>query len=250
MSFICRIIIAALLCAPALLAQEQAATPPVVSVVVPVVGTVDGPNAVRWKTDVVLINNLPGEAVVSMMLPATPDQPVVVTTIAPGDRAEFTDVIGQAFGIESALSPLIVNTLGRRSITISATVYAVREEKTLSPQPIAVDYGPSYFPQRALDGLSFSDAYRTNLGLANLGEQSAEFVLALQRLPGRNVAVTHIVVPAATLVHRPVQELFPLITKGDAFSIVVETASEQTHVYASVIENATSTAKFVRGVPR
>ena len=249
MSFICRTVIAALLFAPALHGQD-AATTPVVSVVVPVVGTVDGPNNVRWKTDVVLINNLPGEAVVSMMLPATADQPVVITTIAPGDRAQFTDVIGQAFGIDTALSPLVVNTLGRRSVTIVATVYAVREEKMLSPQPITINYGPTYFPQRALDGLSFSDAYRTNLGLANLGEQPAEFVLALQRLPGRNLAVTHIVVPAATLVHRPVQELFPLITKGDDFSIVVETPSEQTHVYASVIENSTSTAKFVRGVAR
>ena len=234
----------ALLLALPLLAQEQ--DPPIATVVVPVVGSVPGPNAIDWKTDVELINDLGSEATISLMLPTAPDQPVILTTIAPGDRLRFTDVVGQAFGLDIALSPLLVQTLGRRSITVRATVYGVREGKLLPIQPIAVNYGSTYFPLRVLDGLSFSDAFRTNIGLANLGDTPAEFVMALQRLPGRNVAITRIVLPPNSNWHTAAQLVFPLITKGDDFSVVVETSAERTYVYGSVIENETSAARFIQ----
>ncbi|MGZ8796250.1 MAG: hypothetical protein ACXW2F_02810, partial [Thermoanaerobaculia bacterium] len=48
-----------------------------------------------------------------------------------------------------------------------------------------------------------------------------------------------------SLWHMSIQSAFPLITSGDNFSVVVETASPDTHVYASVIENATNSARFV-----
>jgi hypothetical protein len=226
-------------------AQEQEETV-ITSVVVPVVGSVLGPNAVIWKTDVELVNDFPSDTTVSLMLPTAPEQPVIVTTLGPGGRVRFADVVGEAFGMDAVLSPLLVKTLGRRSISIRATVYGLRDGKLIPPQPIPIDYGPSYFPQRVLDGLSFNDARRTNVGLANLGEQPAEFTLALQRLPGRNLAISRVVLPPSSLWHDAVQAMFPMITKGDDFTVVVETSSRETHVYASVIENETSSAKFVR----
>lgn len=220
--------------------------PATVSVIVPVVGAVTGPGGARWKTDVELRNDSVAEATVSLTLPTAPDQPVIVTTIAPGESINFGDVVGEAFGMESALSPLIVETLGRRSVIVRATTYAVRGTEVSAPQPIALQYGNPFAPIRVLNGLSFSEEFRTNVGLANLGDTNAEFVLALQRLAGRNVAVSRLVVPPNSLVHAALQSLFPLITSGSDFSVLVETASPNTYVYASVIENTTNAARFVQ----
>jgi len=221
--------------------------PQTVSVVVPIVGSTDGPNNVRWKTDIELRNDQRSEATVSLTLPTAPDQPSIITTIPPGDTVRFPDVVGETFGFDRVLSPLVVETLGRRSVTIRATAYGVRGTEVFRPQPIAVDYSNgSAAPLRILSGLSFSDDYRTNIGLANLGDTVATFTLALQRLAGRNVAVSHIPVGPNTLYHVAIQSLFPTITAGNDFAIVIESTSRNTYVYASVVENATNTAQFVQ----
>jgi hypothetical protein len=235
-----------LLAIVAIPAMAQSDTPPMTTVVVPVVGSVFGANSVRWKTDLELHNDGAAEATVSLVLPTAPDQPAMITTIGGGETVHFGDVVGQAFGMESALSPLLVQTLGRRSVTIRATVYGVRGAENLQPEPIAISYRSTFYPVRMLYGLSFNDDYRTNIGIANLGETPAPVTLALQRLPGRNLAVTNLVVPPNTLWHVSLQSLFPLITAGDDFSILVETVASSTYVYASVIENASSTATFVQ----
>jgi hypothetical protein len=59
-----------------------------------------------------------------------------------------------------------------------------------------------------------------------------------------------VTVPPSTLRHFSIQTAFPLITSGDHFSVVVETSNPETYVYASVIENATTTARFVDAVVR
>lgn len=237
---------ALLLGAITLQAQTADAPPPMTSVVVPVVGTVNGPMGVRWKTDVELRNDMRTEATVALTLPAAPDQPAILTSIAPGDTLRFTDVVGEAFGMDSALSPLVVSTLGRRSVSIRATAYGVRGDEIFKPQPIAVSYGSTYFPIRVLSGLSFSDDYRTNIGLANLGDQPAQISLALQRIPGRNIAVTNVVLAPNSLWHFSLNSFFPLVTDGGNFTVVVESLQPATYVYASVIENATTTATFVQ----
>lgn len=243
----------AAVCLPVHAQTEPEGRPPeIVSVVVPVVGSVEGVNEVHWKTDLELRNDTRTEAEVALILPAVPEQPAILTTIPPGQSIRFTDVVGEAFGLPSALSPLIVQTRGRRSVSIVATAYGVRGIDVSRPQPIAVNYGPSYYSLRVLHGLSFSDDFRTNVGLANLGEKVASFTLALQRLPGRNLAVTRLVISPNSLVHVSIQSLFPLITHGNDFSVVIETSQTDTYVYASVIENATNSARFIQpslGVP-
>ncbi len=221
--------------------------PPVVtSVVVPVVGSIVGANGVRWKTDVELHNDQRSDVTVALSLPTTPSQPAIITTIPANDTVRFTDVVGEAFGMELALSPLLVQTSGHRSVQIKATAYGMRGDFATPPQPIAINYGSSYFPTRVLPDLSFSNDYRTNIGLVNLGERTADFTLALQRVTGRNLAVVRITLPASALWHMAIQQVFPLITNGDHFSVVVETNVHQTYVYASVIENATSSARFIQ----
>jgi hypothetical protein len=232
-------------CCP-LLAQE-AAPPQTVSVIVPVVGNTDGPNNMRWKTDIELHNDLRTEATVSLALPTAPDQPAIITTIPPGQTVRFPDIVGQTFGFERVLSPLVVETMGRRSVTIRATAYGMRGTEIFQPQPISINYQSGVAsPLRMLNGLSFSDTYRTNIGLANLGSEPATFTLALQRLANRNVAISRIPVAPNTLYHIAIQTLFPLITAGDDFSIIVEGSSPDTYVYASVIDNETNAAHFVQ----
>ncbi len=240
-----RLSLALILLAATAAAQDLPQASTVVSTtVVPVVGSTFGVSMVRWLTDVELVNQTGFPADVAIELSSVPDAPVFFLTLGPGQAQRFTDIVGQAFGLETALSPLRVTTGGRRSVTVRATAYAVGPE-TSPLQPLAAYAGETWFPIRVLDGLAFSDELRTNIGVANLGEQDADLVLGLQRVPGRNVAVSHLRVAAGGLVHTSIQSIFPMITKGDGFSVVVETSARQTHVYASVIRNADNGATFI-----
>ncbi len=223
--------------------------PQAVSAIVPVVGLTLGANDIVWRTSLELDNSGSTQATVAVSLPAAPDQPMILLTMPPASVQRFDDVIGEAFGLERAVSPLLVQTAGRRSVTIRATAYGVRGAEVFKPEPITVSYGETYYPIRYLQGLSFSDAFRTNIGLANLSDEPATFALALQRLPGRNLAVTRITVPPNTLWHQSVQMFFPLIDSSEeSFSVLVETFTRHTYVYGSVIDNATNEAHFIDAV--
>ena len=225
----------------------DAPPPPSVSVLVPIVGSVVGINNVRWKTDIDLYNDSRTEASVMLSLPTAPDQPFILVAIPPASGQHFADIVAETFGMSETLSPLKIVTIeSTRSVRVLATVYGIHDAKVSPPAPIAVSYGPSYGPVRTLNGLSFSDAFRTNIGLANLGEHEALFTLAIQRVPGRNVAVTRLPVGAGTLIHTAVQSLFPMITKGDDFIVIVETSSPDTYIYASVIDNETNETHFIQ----
>lgn len=235
----------ALLAASLVAVTSSAQTPPSVTVLVPVVGSVVGPNEVRWKTDVELRNDMRQEVFVVLKLPTAPDQPAIAFTLPPGGSQRFTDVVGEAFAMDSVLSPLIVETMGKRSVLVSASIYGVRNDHITRPQTIPVAYSDSSFPQRTLHGLLFSDLFRTNIGLVNLGEREATFTLALQRLQGRNIAVSRMTIPPNSLSHTSIQSIFPLIIKGDDFSLVIESSGPSTYVYGSVIENSSSEARFI-----
>lgn len=215
------------------------------TVVVPVVGSVTGVGGVHWHTDLELRNDQRMDVSVMLTMPAAPDANFIMLPLAAGASVRLDDV-AVALGVDNGLSPLVVQTNSRKPVNIRATAYATRGTDFFAPQPIAINYGSSYFPIRVLNDLSFSDSFRTNIGLANLGDAPAEFTLALQRISGRNLAVSRITVPASSLWHMSIEAAFPLITSGDHFSVVVETSFPETYVYASVIENATNTARFVQ----
>ena len=240
------LLILAMLAATAAMAQEVSGPPVITTVVVPVVGSVTGVDNVRWRTEVELRNDTRAEANVVVTLPTAPEQPAIALPgIPPGGVVRFGDVVGEAFKLDAAMSPMVVQTDGRRSVTIRATIYGVRGTDALPAQMIPIEDATTFFSMRILQGLSFSDDFRTNIGIANLGEKDASFTLALQRVPGRNVAVTHVTLPGATLWHASIQSMFPLITAGDNFSVVIETSAPETHVYASVIENGSDAPRFV-----
>lgn len=225
----------------------QGAAQETVTTIVPVVGNIPGVNG-RWLTDVELTNSGAFEADVAIELAAVADAPVFVFALAPGQSQRFTDIVAQAFGMPTALSPLRVTTAATRNVRIRASAYAVNADGISVMQPLGVYAENTWFPLRVLDGLAFSEAWRTNIGIVNFGDQPADVLFALQKIPGRNVAVSPMRVPAGGVMHVPIQHIFPLISEGSGFSVLVETAARDTHVYASVVENATNRGQFV--VPR
>lgn len=235
-----RFLLVLLMALPAGAQQED----PIATAVVPVVGSVIGATNVLWKTDVEITNDTGGAVTTALELTAVPGAALILD-LAPGQSQRFTDVVSQAFGVEHALSPLRVSTTGRRSVTVTATAYAIRGEGVSKLQPLATAYRSEWAPFRALDGLGFADDRRTNVGLANFSDRDAEFLLALQRLPGRDLAVTRVRVGPQSLLHISIQALFPLITKGEQFRVVIETPVRETYCYASVIDNE-QTGTFVQ----
>ncbi|HYR27895.1 MAG TPA: hypothetical protein VEU30_05485, partial [Thermoanaerobaculia bacterium] len=169
----------------------------------------------------------------------------IILDLAPGATQRFTDIVTQAFGVEYALSPLRVTTSGRRSVTVRATAYAVHPGGVSKLQPLGTSYRSDWAPFRALDGLGFAEDLRTNIGLVNFSDRDADFLVALQRLPGRDLAVTRVRLGPEALLHISIQELFPLIPKGEHFRVVVETPVRETYVYASVIDSE-QTGTFVQ----
>lgn len=204
--------------------------------VVPVVGSVIGATNVLWKTDVEIINDTGGAVIVALELTAVQDAAMILE-MAPGGVERFSDIVTQAFGVEVALSPLRITTTGRRSVTVKASAYAVRDGYVSKVQQLGTTYGTEYAPFRALDGLGFADDLRTNIGLVNFSERETDFLIALQRLPGRDLAVNHVRVAPESLLHISIQSLFPMIAKGENFRLVIETLVRDTYVYASVIDN-------------
>jgi hypothetical protein len=229
-----------------LAAAFPAAAQDIATAIVPVVGSVVGATMVRWKTDVEIVNDTGQEVGFAIELPLSPELAEMATRLPPGGVVRYPDITRQLFGIDHVLSPLVVRTFGRRSVTVRATVYGIRSDGTPSPaEPVSVFFGSSFYPVRVLDGLAFSDDFRTNIGLVNVSARDADFVLALQRIPGRSIAVSPVRVRAGSMIHMSIQSLFPLISSGSGFSVVVETPAPDTFAYASVIESATHSARFI-----
>lgn len=228
-----------------LLIASSAAAQQSVTVIVPVVASAIGPFDTRWKTNVVLHNDLKTEATVALSLPTAPDQPAILLTIPPGGTQRFADVVGEAFGLDNVLSPLLVQTLGTRSVRVVANAYAIRADVAPSPQPIPVTDASAFYQVRTLGPISFTDAHRTNIGLINLSEREAVLTLALRAQSGETAGATRSVLPPNTMWHMAVQLLFPSMKQGDNYSVLVETVSRDTHVYASVIDNKTGAAQFI-----
>jgi hypothetical protein len=225
-------------------AAQNAEVPITATAVVPAVSSIAGWGGIHWKADVVLVNDTGTAVDVGLELTSIPGAAILLP-LEPGQVQRFTDLIGQAFGLDGVLSPLRVITGGRRSVTVTTSIYAVNDGDVSPLQQVPAAYGSTYFPTRTLDGLAFSDDERTNVGLVNLSDEEADFLLAVQRIPGRNVAVRHVRVPPQSVHQDAIQALFPMITKGTGFTVVVESPSTETIVYASVISNTNHEARYI-----
>jgi hypothetical protein len=231
--------------APGLPLHAADAPEPQTQVVVPVIGSVIGAGGVRWRTELRIVNNQRREITVSLLLPTVADDRFLVQTLAPGEGMAFHDVLLEVFGLDNVLAPLLISMTSALPAAVEATAFGQRADSETSPQPITPLLATPSMPTRFIGGLSFNDEYRTNIGLVNLGSETARFTLALRRVEGRNVAVTDITLPPNSLRHFPIQQLFPVITDGDNFAVYIDAPAANTYVYASVIDNNSSEARFV-----
>lgn len=211
---------------------------------VPVVGAVVGLDQIEWRTDVALYNDKPHAVQVILTLPGVEGDPFLFTTVPPKDSITLPDVARSTFGVVGTLSPLRISTLSAYSVTVAAVTQGLTKDGPTEPQVLTVQYGDLRSMLEALPGLTINDTFRTNIGLVNPTERDATIVLALQKIPGRNIAVVKQTLPPLTHVQRPMQDFFPLLTRGENLTVVVEHTNPGAYAYASVVANATGNARY------
>jgi hypothetical protein len=227
-------------------AKLRAAEAAIATATVPAVAAVHGYGGVEWRTDVALRNDGAADVDVVLSLPAVAGQPFFLTTLSGGQSVVLADLVRETFGQVETISPLLVQTLAQRSVTVSAAIYPVTGGQLGSPEFLPTYYGGIGSGESQMSMLRLGDDYRTNIGFVNLGESDARFTVALRRLEGRNLAVMTLSVPAGGLIQIPLQLLFPLITEGNDFAVIADCGSDQTLAYASVIRNDTNEALFAQ----
>ena len=242
------ILVVALGLPPRVLAQEEPPPeePLIVSrAVVPVIGQREGFAGILWRSDVALHNDSP-EAVTVVVSPLPIPELFQMRTLAPGESVVMENVAADSFGIARGVTPLLIQTLARRSVTIYATAYGILEGRPTPRQIIPVLYDELPPSVQQLSSLAMNESLRTNIGLVNLGDEPALFTLALQRLAGRPLATQALIVPPTSSVHVPLNALFPLVTEGDDLTLLVDTLGPRTYAYASVVRNDTHEAYFIQ----
>ena len=211
---------------------------------VPVIGSAVGLGDTVWQCDIAVYNTHPYDVEIAFTLPGVPNDPFFFTTVAAGRSLTFPDIARQTFGVVDRLSPMRVTTIGATSVIVAAVVHGVTEHGTTDPEVLTVQYGEFRPMLDTLTGLVVNDTFRTNIGLANPTDKEAIVVLALQKVPGRNLAVVSESLPPLSFVQVPLQQIFPLLTEAENLSLVVEHTNPQAYVYASVIANATGNARY------
>ena len=220
--------------------------PPVVSTaIVPVVGRTVGIGNVEWSADVRLTNPSKEPVDVILTAPAVEGDPFVFLTIEPGQSAPLPDIAREAFGVSNALTPLLVQTLGERSVGVECVIRGVGPDGAVRPQVPRILYSRPNGLTSILSGLRIDEDYRTNIGLANVGEETAMATISLQRLTGRTIDTTTVQLPPRSLQQMSLAELFPIITEGSDLSLVIEFMSPDSYAYASVLQNESHDGRFV-----
>ncbi|MGK2859185.1 MAG: hypothetical protein ACSLFQ_18445 [Thermoanaerobaculia bacterium] len=213
--------------------------------IVPVVGSLRGLGNVVWSTDVALRNPMPYDVEVMLSLVGVPNDPFLFTTIRAGDAMTLHDLPRQTFGVVDRLSPLLVQTLAATSVTVAAVVQGMTAEGPTEPEVLTVQYGRSRPMLVTIPALNVNAQFRTNIGLVNPSESEAIVILALQKVPGRNIGVVSQRIPPRTHIQLPLQSFFPLLTEAENVSLVVEHTNPEAYVYASVIANSTHNARYL-----
>lgn len=238
-------LLAAGLALPVPLAGQQAEEQPVATAVVPVIGRVVGVGGVEWRADVGLSN--PGAQPLDVILtvPAISGDPFLFLTLGPGESVALPDLAHEAFGVANGLTPLLIQTLGTRSVSVQCVIHGTGPDGGVEPQIPRILYARPSSAMTALSGLRISDDYRTNIGLVNLGLQRTSVTLTLQRLTGRPIGTTEVDLPPSSIRQRSLAELFPVVSEASDLTLLIDFAGPDAYAYASVLRNETNAGRFV-----
>ncbi|MGA7616547.1 MAG: hypothetical protein WBX15_15350 [Thermoanaerobaculia bacterium] len=216
---------------------------------VPVIGTVPGPGGIQWRTDVTVANYTGRDTIVVLTMVAAPEQPVTFISMQPGQVITYTNIATETFGSPGRLSPLEIRNTGNIPVSVRATAYPVDANGPGTAEDLAIVYDePMQVPQR-VSGLLIDETHRTNIGVANLGEEEAVVSLILQRVEGRVLAETTFRLGPQSLIQAPLQFFFPLVSEGSGFSVAAVASNPACSFYGSVIRNGSNDAVFVGPSP-
>ncbi|HUO85222.1 MAG TPA: hypothetical protein VM534_08925 [Thermoanaerobaculia bacterium] len=216
-------------------------------VFIPVVGRVAGPAGVQWRSTLAIYNPNRTEVFVGVTLVST-EQPLGFT-LGPGQSMVIEDPVGQSFGIDALLSLLEVASLGG-AVSVGSTAWGILDDQTRTPvQDIPVLLAPLPPGVWALNDLRQDEVFRTTLGLANFGDDAVIIRVALQRIAGRNLAISELTLPPRSLLHGPLEKWFPLMPEGEDLTVIVDSVSSTFYAYASVVRNSDHAGRFVLPMP-
>lgn len=228
-------------------AVAQEGEPEVFRSVVPVVGRTLGIANVEWHSALAMTNPHHIEVTVGLTLMGG-GEPFFLTTLAPGQTMALGDLVGEVFGSPGRISILEIASIGG-PVSVGVRVLGYQNGKLVAQQPIPV-YGTTMpFASQRLHGLTVGETFRTNLGIANGGDEDATVTLGLQRIDGRTIASVVVPIAGRSLRQEPLQSYFPLLTEGSNLTVVAEASRANVIVYASVISNSSQQARFIAPAP-
>ncbi len=217
-----------------------------------------------WKTDLRLFN--PGDQAVAATIEFLPENvnnsnaalAGLDLTLAPGTTVAYDDILAAIPGIaalpakgalllhfdDGAGNPPLVTPV------ITSRTYNDTAAGTFGQFVPAVAVLPEGDAASFLSGLAENDAFRTNIGLANLGEVDAGIEVVLLDQSGTEVGRVPVTVPGlSTAMVVQVARRAGLSAPVDAFAVRVDADGTAISAYASVVDNLTGDPVLYTGYP-
>lgn len=216
--------------------------------VVPVVGHTMGVDDVEWRSHLSMTNPNRGEITVGLTLMGG-EEPFFFTTLAPGQTVVLGELVGSVLGAPGVISILEVMSMGAGPVSVGVEVFGYKDGEVVARQSVPLYESALPFVSERLSGLIVSEQFRTNLGIANGGDEEAIVTLSLQRIDGRTIASVVVTVAPRSLLHSPLRTYFPLLTEGSDLTVIADVSRPEVIVYASVLSNSTHRAKFIAPAP-
>ncbi len=199
----------------------------------------------QWGTDVVAVNAGSASATVEAIFHADPTELRQTVVLEPGATREWRNVVESLFG-----QPASAEIQGTLELVTSVPIVVTARTYNQGAQGTFGQYLPAISGEGALTSgqvgvlpaLKRNAAYRTNLGVLNLGESAVELRVKLYGAEGNQLGTEQAVfVPARRWLQR--SDVFGFVGAGDQdlayATIEVRTSGGKVWVYGSVVDNAT-----------
>lgn len=219
------------------------AAPPPPRRLVPAVAQTSGVGGTQWRTGVAVVNRSTTVATLELAFVSATSTERRTTTVPSHGTIEWGNILSELFGITA-------ETSGALQITSDVEIQATARTYNQTPAGTFGQYYPALTEANALrtgqtgvlPQLKKNAAYRTNLGVANLGTSSASVLIALHGPNGVQLGSSKtITVDAGRWFQQ--SDIFGAVgaTNQDiAYATAqVQGASDLVWVYASVIDNVT-----------
>ena len=204
-----------------------------------------GVGGTLWRTDVTAVNSGVSPANLALVYANADGSTLRTETIPSGGTVEWRDILASLFGVPmDATSQGALQVASDRSVTLLARTYDETTAGTLGAAYPALGpaNGITSGQTGILPGLKSSVAFRTNLGLVNLGGADCQARVTLYAASGEVLGTSLVLsVPGGQWI--PVNDVFSRAGAGAqdlAYATVeVLTPGARGWAYASVVDNGT-----------